>query len=224
MRGGKQTPVCSRTVHSSTVTHNYMKKRFKVNISKRMADHLIQAVLIFFSVLFAFWLNDYRSGTTENKRAESILEYVQTEFVNNKKTLESWVPYHENLTEKAKEYASKQNDSIVGFNLYKIVDANKGIFKSVITNNAKEQFKNNTNIALELNLKVTRIYEQQEYVENALNDVLEFLKQRELYNSGLTDINYKIFSQLIDELYHQERALIESYEYGIEEINKHLNK
>ena len=201
-----------------------MKKRFKVNISKRMADHLIQAVLIFFSVLFAFWLNDYRSGTTENKRAESILEYVQTEFVNNKKTLESWVPYHENLTEKAKEYASKQNDSIVGFNLYKIVDANKGIFKSVITNNAKEQFKNNTNIALELNLKVTRIYEQQEYVENALNDVLEFLKQRELYNSGLTDINYKIFSQLIDELYHQERALIESYEYGIEEINKHLNK
>jgi len=201
-----------------------MKKKFNLKFSERVSDHLIQAFLIFFSVLFAFWLNDYRNNQIQKEQSELTLNFVNTELKNNLKTLEYWKSHHKNIMNSTEELLTNSSDSINTFQLDRLVNPDKGIFKAIITKNAHNYLQNTSEIDAALNLELNRIYQQQLYVENALQDVLNFLKEREIYNEKMARTNYVIFNQLISELYYQEEAMIPSYKSGIEKISAHLTK
>mgnify|MGYP006924545507 FL=1 len=175
-------------------------------------------------MLFAFWLNDYRTNQIQREQSELTLNFVNTELKNNLKTLEYWKSHHKNIMNSTEELLNSSSDSINTFQLDRLVNPDKGIFKAIITKNAHNYLQTTSEIDIALNLELNRIYEQQLYVENALKDVLNFLKEREIYNEKMARTNYVIFNQLISELYYQEEAMIPSYKSGIEKISNYLNK
>jgi hypothetical protein len=71
------------------------KNRFK--ISQRISDHLIEAILIFASVFFAFWLTEYRESRNESSTLEISLQHIASEMEYNHNRVESIFEYHSNL-------------------------------------------------------------------------------------------------------------------------------
>lgn len=199
-------------------------KKIKINISKRLADHLIQALLIFLSVFVAFWLNDYRHAQIEEEKSKLALEFVRTEMQNNLRILEDWTPYHAELVARTQNIIDKQKDTLIFFDLAKITDSEKGIFRSILTRDASKFIDGDTKMDQKVALLIVGTYEQQLYVENALKDVLDFLKEREIYDNEMAKTNYLAFHELISELHSQDMAMIEGYKYGIKGISSHLEE
>ncbi|KAA3604703.1 MAG: hypothetical protein DWQ06_04510 [Calditrichaeota bacterium] len=195
-----------------------MKPNFTLN--QRFVDHLIQAILIFASVFLAFWMNEYRISKSEEQETNEALESILSETENNLQILERWTPYHLELVKKSNSLTERQIDSIGNFDLGFIIESEKGIFREVLTNDAWN-YLNQSNIKVEIEKKllIAKIYEQQKYVENALKDILEFLKERETFRDSFAKENFMIFGKLIAELYGQEIAMIDSYKRAIQELN-----
>jgi len=62
-------------------------KKIKLKISQRISDHLIQGVLIFLSVFFAFWLTEYRETQEDAETLEISIQYIASEIRYNHKGL-----------------------------------------------------------------------------------------------------------------------------------------
>lgn len=72
-------------------------KRIRLKISQRIGDHLIEAILIFASVFFAFWLTEYRESRNEEATLKISLQHIASEMKYNHKRVESIYKYHTHL-------------------------------------------------------------------------------------------------------------------------------
>ncbi len=111
-------------------------KKNRLKLSQRINDHLIQAVLIFASVFFAFWLNEYRIERNKNQYSKQAQETVLKEMQNNLRILESWAPYHKSISDSALQVLEVQIDTISNFVPSRLYDSEKGIQREFITDYA----------------------------------------------------------------------------------------
>lgn len=197
-------------------------KKIRFRISQRISDHLIQAVLIFASVFFAFWLNEYRIEKSESQYSKQAQETVLNELKVNVRILESWAPYHKNISDTALQVLMTQIDTISSFIPGRLYDSNKGIRREFTTDYAWHLI-NQLKMDLETKMLINRIYEQQKYVETAFDDLFGFLKQREKLRENLVEENYILFYQFITEVYWQEKAMIKQYKIAITELERKLS-
>lgn len=184
----------------------------KFQLSQRTLDHSIQAILIFASVLLAFWMNEYRIHRAEERVTQDALEAILSEVESNLGVLERWTPYHQSVIEKTQLILENPPEPSEEFSLRSVLEPNRGIFRELLTDNVWN-YLNQAQVRVEMRLKleIARVYEQQEYVEDALKDLFSFLKERETIRSDLAPENWEMFYRKMSEVHAQETAMIESY-------------
>jgi hypothetical protein len=199
-----------------------MVKIGKWTLSERVVDHSIQALLIFASVFLAFWLNDYRIQVGEQRATEAVVEAVVSEISANKAVLERWAPYHREISERLEARLRDGADDDPGqwepFQPQAYLDQ-RGIFQEILTYDSWEHLRqSDLRLDIQRRLAVNRIFRQQEYVDEAVREVVGFLNGRELFDPALAQQNHIMFYRLMTELYHQEMALLENYRRFLEEF------
>lgn len=209
-------PIETQSAHPVTPPN---EKRMKFTINQRLADHMIQAVLIFASVFLAFWLNEYGIRQEEEERRHTALIAIRSEMQNNLQILERWSPYHQKIAERTEWLLNHHPDSITTFRPNALFERDKGIFRELLTDHAWS-YLNQSNIQMEMKtkLKIAQIYQQQQFVQNALNDVFHFLKQRDILREELAYENHILFHSRISEVYAQETAMISNLKRVIGEL------
>jgi hypothetical protein len=181
-------------------------------LSRSVVDHSIQGVLIFASVFLAFWLHDYRMQIGERRATQEAIEAVVNEVTRNREILERWAPYHGEIVGSIEASLEAGNHESGPFNPYDFLDE-RGIFREILTYDSWEYLRqSDVRLDLESRLAVNRVFLQQEYVDNAVLAAVAFLDARELFDPERSDENRIIFHRLIADLYHQQLAMMESYD------------
>lgn len=162
----------------------------------------------------------------EREYAIDLQKVLLKELKHNREILSEWTPYHAELYEKSFQIASSNSDSISEFQINKIVDyENRGILRDAYIDNAWQLFnQNHIKIDIDLRLAISRIYEQQQYVQNSLDNLLKFLEERETIRDELAHENYIMFTRLIAELWGQESAMLNSIDEVIYDLEESLSK
>jgi len=179
--------------------------------SPRVADHIIQGVMIFASVFLAFWLNDYRLAVGERRATQAAVEAVAREVATNLAILERWAPYHRDMSEAVMARLAAGPGAPAEFRPSDFMDE-RGIFREILTHDSWEVLRQ-TEVRLDLDtrLAVNRIFRQQEYVDHAIRQTVDFLDTREVLDAERAEENHLIFYRLVTDLYYQQVALKENY-------------
>lgn len=191
-------------------------------MTSRVADHLINAALIFTSVFLAFWMNDVRDEKQSADLTSTAKNTIIKELKSNLHILERWAPYHKNILDQGESFFENDADTIERFDLRKIPGLDKGIQREIISNYGLALVEDGR-IHLDINTKILvhRIYKQHEYVLKATSKITDdFLRQRELLDKTKAEENYLIFYSLVGELWGQEIALMERLQEAIQELEK----
>lgn len=150
-------------------------KRFKINISQRVSDHLIQGFLIFLSVFFAFWLTEYREAQKDSETLEVSIQYIASEMKYNHYRIETIYEYHTNLLTEI-DSLRKQTDSnwteLDGSDL----SSWKGLQTPLLRSTAYQTYLNSNlidNVEFEFAKSLTRVYYAQSITERLDNSLLE---------------------------------------------------
>lgn len=193
-------------------------KKIKLSLSKRISDHLIQAVLIFASVFLAFWLSDYRQKQQEKQQVKNAIDAVVNEVSLNKGVLERLVPALKNTINRTEHFLQYSLDTVTIFNDYYLT-ANQLRFNELITDDSYQYLnQNNIYIAIDKRLLINRIFKQQEFVTLSIDELVQFYKQRELFDSDKTRENYIIFYSNIREIEGQITAMLNEYENALKKL------
>jgi len=179
--------------------------------SPRVVDHLVQAVLIFASVFLAFWLNDYRLDVQERRATQAAVDAVAREVAANLAILERWAPYHLEMSEAARERLAGGPDAVGDFRPGDFLDE-RGIFQEILTYDSWEALRQaDVRLELDSRLAINRIFRQQEFVDHAIRETVDFLNTREVLDPERAGENHLIFYRLVTDLYYQQVALKENY-------------
>ena len=194
----------------------------KLQLSNRLVDHFINAILIFLSVFMAFWLSEIRERKQEVEMTKRAKEAILTELNANLGVLERWTPYHRNIWEQGEAFLETGLDTIKTFSSLHIPGYDNGILREILTLNAWKLMDDpRVRFDVPTQMRINQIYEQHHYVINAIKSLTDdFFRQRELLDEAKTRENYVIFYRLIAELWGQESALMGRLKKGIESLEK----
>ncbi|MCH8568750.1 MAG: hypothetical protein LAT67_10820 [Balneolales bacterium] len=195
-------------------------KKSSFSLSKRIVDHLIQAVLIFTSVFLAFWLSDYREKQKEQRLVNSAIESVIGEISSNADVLKRLEPALLNTINRAGEFMMNSLDTASVFN-HNYFTEGELRFSELLTSDSY-QFLNQNSISVDIDkrLLINRIYKQQEFVEGAIDDMLSFFRQRELFDGTRARENYILYYMHIREIDGQIGAMKREYETALQRLEK----
>lgn len=183
-----------------------------------MVDHTIQGVLIFASVFLAFWLNDYRVQAGEQRATDAALAAVVNEVRANRDILERWAPYHRDLSDRIERGlalgASEE------FDPFQLID-DRGIFREILTYDSRELLRQrDVRLDLQTRLAVNRVFQQQQYVDEAVRKTVAFLNDRALFDADRSQENRVLFYRLVTDLYYQQVAMIETYDRFLSQVDQ----
>jgi len=148
------------------------KKRInRLKISQRISDHLIEAILIFASVFFAFWLTDYRESHNKAETLKISLKQIASEMEYNHKRIESVFDYHSSLIQEIDSIKNQTDtdwEKLYGHNLKKWY----GMQMPMLRSTAYQTFLNSgvtDKAELELAKSLADIYNTQSIIERLDN-------------------------------------------------------
>jgi len=181
-----------------------------------MKKHLIDALLIIFSVLFALFINKLAENYTTQKKKEKVLSNIRQELYRNKAILEYWIPRHTSFNKKLDDLLKGKNDSLFQvlkqekyYNPQKI--SSDTLFDAFLTQTSWETAKA-IDIISEIDLKkievLTLSYGMQKVIsDKTIPEVMEIL-----YNPDprqLDQLEYTLFKSntILNILISQENIL-----------------
>lgn len=153
------------------------KKRFKLKVNQRISNHLIEAILIFTSVFFAFWLTEYRESRDDASTLEISLQHIASEMKYNHKRVEIIFEYHSNLIneiDSLKLQRSSEWEKLKGSDL----ENWNGIQIPMLRSTAYQTFLNSNiidNADFELAKSLADIYNSQSIIERLDNSFFEII-------------------------------------------------
>jgi hypothetical protein len=187
-------------------------------ISRRIADHVVQAALIFTSVFLAFWLSDRRQARVEEERTREAISAVVNEIRSNKGVVERYMPALERVVAPMEAFLERGIDTVTTFDVDSITHGDL-VFSEVLTYESWNYLeRNDTRIALDKRLLIGRIYRQQRYVDAAIQELADFYKQREIFDTSRAAENHWMFYRAIKEIEGQSVAMLREYEYALGEL------
>ena len=198
------------------------KMKYKIKISSRVADHIINAILIFASVFLAFWMNELRIEKKENELTRTAKEAILTEWKINLIIIERSNTYHKNILNKGADSILNKIDSINLFQLELIPGLSNGIQSETITSNSLGLVDDQQiNFDIKTRLTINQIHEQQKKLYTAIDAIInDFLTQRELLDETKVKENYLLFYLLMENLVDQENATIARLKGAINEFEE----
>lgn len=189
---------------------------------------LIEAILIVFTVLLALALSEWRDSIQEEKTKEAILRNIISEIENNKADLESKKDYHQEVSQKLRDYLN--SDSLwsslnVDLGIGGLVQIlNKGLQNPNLQSGAWRSAELSgivNSFDYETIYTLSNLYRVQENgVESTWKSMASFFIQPESYDPE----NQKRIALMLQlgfqELYSQENFLIYTYSQALESLQE----
>jgi hypothetical protein len=197
------------------------KNRFK--ISQRISDHLIEAILIFASVFFAFWLTEYRESRNESSTLEISLQHIASEMEYNHNRVESIFEYHSNLIleiDSLKNQTDSDWEKLYGNDLTNW----HGMQIPMLRSTAYQTFLNSNvidNTEFELAKILADIYNSQSIIERLDNSFFELATTDKELTAlpkirHLAEIYVGILPDLMMHYQHGKKNWLEKYGYNMD--------
>jgi len=194
-------------------------KRIRLKMSQRISDHLIEAILIFASVYFAFWLTDYRESRNEEATLKISLQHIASEMNYNHNRVESIFEYHTNLIleiDSLKNQTDTDWEKLYGNDL----TSWQGVQLPMLRSTAYQTFLNsniNDNAEFELAKSLADIYNTQSIIERLDNSYFDIVTADRDLNAlpkirHLAEIYVGILPDVIK--FYQQGKKNWLYEYG----------
>ena len=200
-----------------------------MKMSQRLIDHLIEAILIFASVFFAFWLTDYRESRNEAETLKISLQHIAAEMNYNHKRIEYVFENYSTLINEIDSLKNQQNidwESLYGYEL----KSWHGMQTPMLRSTAYQTFLNsgiNDKAEFELAKALADIYNMQTVIERLDNSFFEIATT----DSGFTALPKVrhltgIYSELLPGLmmFYQQggKKWLQEYGYKLEITNERL--
>lgn len=204
-------------------------KRIRLKISQRIGDHIIEAIMIFASVFFAFWLNDYRESRKEAETLKISLQHIASEMEYNHRRIESVYSNYSTLIHEIDSLRSKNDtdwEKLYGYNL----NSWQGMQTPMLRSTAYQTFLNsgiNNKAKFELAKTLADIYTVQTIIERLDNSFFDIATSDKGF-TALSTVRHLagLYSELLPSLmmfYQQggKKWLLE-YGYDLDVTNEKL--
>jgi hypothetical protein len=148
---------------------------FKLKISSKISGHLIEAVLIFASVFFAFWLTEYRESKNDKASLDISLQHIASEMKYNHQRVEAIFEYHSSLIQEIDSIRENNESGWEQLNGEVLKNWN-GIQIPLLRSTAYQTFLNSSiidNAEFELAKALADIYNSQSIIERLDNSIFE---------------------------------------------------
>ena len=182
---------------------------------------ILESVMIIFSVLFALFINEWRSVVKENNRTEIILENIEAELLENQAIAKEFLEYHKTVRAKISEVYDK--DSL---EVYFYPEANFEFLKVAPYGVIQKEFKDigwevgkqerlATRIEFEKSVALFEAYTQQLIVYETINRIINLLSSREIQRKELLEESVILLGTEFQELIGQEGVLLRLYKKAL---------
>lgn len=190
-------------------------------MSINFKKHLVEGLMIVFSVLFALFINKAYADYQTTKRKKIALESIRKELAQNEWTVKRWHQQHSQIQERIKTILNQENDSLLQamkqykfFNLG-ILTNDQSLIDGFITNTAWESVKA-SGIISEFDFmtiqELTRVYSMQEVImDRTLAQILDYFFDTSAHDMDNLEKNLIQFQLRFIELVGQETLLLELY-------------
>lgn len=193
---------------------------------RKIPKFLFDALLIVISVLFALFINEWRSNINKNNETEVILNNIELELKNNLESAKRLRKYHKKIRDNI--YKAYESDSLEStffdeqvFSIYKV--APNGLLQEDFGNIAWEVARQE-NISSRIDFKTSRLlfkaYDQQESVLSTLSELLSLFDERETQRIEHLEESVTIFGRHLMEAVGQEQNMIIYYERALKQLSK----
>lgn len=188
---------------------------------KRFYEYLIEALLIVFSVIFALFLNEYRTNLKANRELDVMLSNVKTEVEINKRIIEDLIPYHQGVLDRldavlASDSAISSISSESGPDLSAVLP--QGVFQRSVNSSAWEVTKS-TGMISQLDVDqaqhLSRTYTQQEITFMPVYDIYDMVTERDFLNQENTQGSLIILGMHLGEILGREKTLLLHYDEAL---------
>lgn len=145
-------------------------------IKERILDHIIQGIIVFTSVFFAFWLTEVRENINTKKEVETALRSIALELTYNHGRIVYTFNYHLSFSQKLDSVGNFSPDNyekLHGFHL----PGWQGIQLPMLRSTAYKTITNSgliSKLNFETQKNLADIYSVQKLIEDADNSIIEF--------------------------------------------------
>lgn len=200
----------------------------KIRIRDRVADHLIQGVIVFASVLFALYINNFAGSQKLKKQKRIAMESIRQELQQNLALARAWNEQHITFRNNAERLLKTSPDSLPEkiindhFFSLSLLTEDKTLVADIMTSTAWEAAQS-TGIVSEFNYsqaqELTKIYELQNHIlNNTLQNILNLMTRPETHQDANVFPTLALFRWHFQELIGQENLLIQAYESTLKSI------
>lgn len=206
-------------------------KDFRMNLSTRIIDHLIQAFLIFASVFLAFWLTENRESKKMESYLETSLSQIADELEFNHRQVERIFAYYSLLIHEIDSLGELPGINLEDHYGYELPHW-RGIQTPMLRATAYQTFLNSgINEAAELGLvkSLADIYNVQSVIEKLNNSFFEIATNDSGFTAlskvrHLTGIYVEILPEILTGYQYNAKPWLKVYGYDLEISNERLRQ
>lgn len=192
--------------------------------TEKYRELFMQALLIVFSVLFALFLDEYRSNIKTKKELQQITHKVEQEILENRIINDDLIIYHLEVIKNIENISlsdSAINNLKSDFGLKLFIIAPNGIMQKSVSNSVWQTAKLNPTLN-QIEFKKLQLignaYIQQEAIFEQVDIISEIIRSREMLDNDITVDNLILIYNEISELREKEIELSRIYEKVLTEF------
>jgi len=175
---------------------------------------ITESLLIVLSLLLAFFANQWRADAEAQKQSDEALANIREEIARNKASLETVIPYHEEILTQLENYIKNKNSPRSGMLMAHLtLFAPKGLNPPVLQKSAWtiSQSSNALRVNFDLLYSLSSLYFLQEVgVNKTLERMLNKVMSKSMFENKRDFMPDLLYLQLLTgELLQQERFLVE---------------
>lgn len=186
-------------------------------MKKSLLENISQIVLIVFSVVLGLYLSERIEDRKNEKEAIKLLSKIKYELNENKKILDSWVPYHVEAVKKLDSLSQNQSfiENFISDNSILYSAFNRGtIMSETPSNDAWDIAKSHPLIVnFEYNelLILSKIYKQQKSAYDQVPKLVEVLVASDLNDRQKAKSNLQLIKNMLHDISSRELQLVDYY-------------
>jgi len=186
-------------------------------MKQSIKNNITQIFLIVFSVFLGLYLSNRLEEVKEKKEASKLLSKIKAELNENKKLLDSWVPYHREII-KSLDSLSNSKIFIKDFTKDKSVIYNafsRGTLMSDMPAADTWDIAKSHPIILNFDydelLSLSKVYNQQKFTYESIPKLIELMLSNEFNSEENAQKNLHLFKDKLKDIYSREIQLINYY-------------
>jgi len=186
-------------------------------MKKSIIKYFLQIFLIVFSVVLGLYLSEIIENRKNEKDATKLLSKIKLELNENKKLLDSWVPYHgeiinalDSLSNDRKFIEDFINDKSTIYEAF----SRGTIMSDSPSGDSWDIAKSHpliVNIDYDILLSLSRIFNQQKITYEPIQKLIELMMSNEFNTRETARSNLQLFKDNLEEMYGRELQLIDYY-------------